>query len=557
MEKTGRKTLWLRALLFALACAACLLFLAQFTVTGGGISILRWERASVVTDGVEPEAIVLPDELTPGDTYILSATLRDLPKNPELRFAQGASELSVGLDGAELYACRVAEADMFLSTTILTLPADCGGQTLTVRYTPLSARSAFLPLFRLYGMDQSEADTYGYANHTGIPAGFFAMAFLLLLALMLLNRRPDWRLLPLAAALLLLTVREITVSQGYYFLPTWLCRSLSYPAVAYLPLALFFCHLILNRRRVTGRTLLRVTLFSGGAILTAYLISLLRGGRMAGIVNGAAADLVRGYPGAMVYWLTDWAVFVCLACAVIDTVRESAATESERRALAVRERAAREACAALEENGRRGAELRHELKSRLAVLSALAHGGETERLAEAVDALSEEAAGLTGASYTDHFLINTILQKYAARAARAGVRFEPVVSVPARLGVEDADLSAYLMNLLDNAVEAAGALPKEEKPFLRIKLQMANGFLSIACQNACRESSVPDESSDYPTTKPDPASHGFGLKQMRRVAEKYGSILVIESGDGMFSVKTALKPRDQYITDRETGEDGA
>ena len=41
------------------------------------------------------------------------------------------------------------------------------------------------------------------------------------------------------------------------------------------------------------------------------------------------------------------------------------------------------------------------------------------------------------------------------------------------------------------------------------------------------------------TTKPDPASHGFGLAQMRAIAEKYDSVLSVSWTDAWFTVQTA------------------
>lgn len=43
------------------------------------------------------------------------------------------------------------------------------------------------------------------------------------------------------------------------------------------------------------------------------------------------------------------------------------------------------------------------------------------------------------------------------------------------------------------------------------------------------------------TRKDDPASHGFGLAQMRAVAEKYSSVLDISWTEERFTVQTALQ----------------
>ena len=43
------------------------------------------------------------------------------------------------------------------------------------------------------------------------------------------------------------------------------------------------------------------------------------------------------------------------------------------------------------------------------------------------------------------------------------------------------------------------------------------------------------------TTKADDTSHGFGLRSVRRIVNKYGGTLLIKSEDGMFQVNILLQ----------------
>ena len=42
------------------------------------------------------------------------------------------------------------------------------------------------------------------------------------------------------------------------------------------------------------------------------------------------------------------------------------------------------------------------------------------------------------------------------------------------------------------------------------------------------------------TSKPDSASHGYGLKSMRLTAEKYGGALVVSANDHIFGLNVVL-----------------
>ena len=76
-------------------------------------------------------------------------------------------------------------------------------------------------------------------------------------------------------------------------------------------------------------------------------------------------------------------------------------------------------------------------------------------------------------TYTQHFAINAILQNSAAKAAAMGVAFHAQASIPAEVEIREEDLCALLLNMLDNALEAASqAEPKE----VWCKLTLSQGF---------------------------------------------------------------------------------
>lgn len=97
------------------------------------------------------------------------------------------------------------------------------------------------------------------------------------------------------------------------------------------------------------------------------------------------------------------------------------------------------------------------------------------------------------------------------------------------------------MNMLDNALEASRAGEELDGRFIRFQVKLSGNFLAFRCENSCRAGSLRLNGKGWPqTTKPEPEAHGFGLRQMRRIAEKYGSILDISHTEQTFTVQTAL-----------------
>ena len=85
------------------------------------------------------------------------------------------------------------------------------------------------------------------------------------------------------------------------------------------------------------------------------------------------------------------------------------------------------------------------------------------------------------------------------------------------------------------------AAAKTEHGEIVCSLQIRQQHLAIRCENTYNGVLQTDENGQLCTTKQDAGSHGFGLLQMRTIAEKYGSVLAVSYDDTRFTVMTALK----------------
>ena len=145
--------------------------------------------------------------------------------------------------------------------------------------------------------------------------------------------------------------------------------------------------------------------------------------------------------------------------------------------------------------------------------------------------------------FTKNFTVNSILQDAAARSAQGEIAFDAQAHLPAKLEIPDSDLCVLLMNLLDNALEAAALIENPKDRWIRFKAEIVNGFLAVKCQNSYAGTLKVNENGHLSTTKSDPQIHGFGFAQMSAIAEKYGSLLDVSYSDEdhIFTAQTALK----------------
>ena len=536
---------------FLAVCVAVIAFLLAFTRAEPSLTYLSWTEAWTVDEAGEAAAFDPagpPPALEEGGFYRFSATLPAGRANGDwLIFETAGSELAVYLDGEELWrsASLQAEGTVNLGQAQLPLPGG-GGETLTMEVRPLTAElGLFPPLPRLTADPTDQAGAMAYANYYGIPAGASALALVLVWGLFLLGlvngeRSPRPLLLALAAAGF--TIQNLCQGSGTAFVPPALLAVLTSWWAALLPPLVLALYLALQRRRAFWRRLGIAAAGSAAAMTAACLLSAAWDGMFHQQLLRTLDALVRqgAYTQAL-YWGTLWLLLVCTALAAWDLARAFAAAQGEARALRLRNDLALDSYRALEEKLREGATLRHEAAHRLAALDALYQSGDWAGLGRLLEDLGSQSARLSRSVFSRHFALNAMLQDADARAAAAGVAFEARVEAPEDLPIPTEDLCVLLMNMLDNALEAAARVEKPEERFIRFRAAVRESYLAVRCENSYVGPLRHDEQGRLRTTKADEEVHGLGLSQMSAVAKRYKSLLDVSYSERVFTVQTALK----------------
>lgn len=187
--------------------------------------------------------------------------------------------------------------------------------------------------------------------------------------------------------------------------------------------------------------------------------------------------------------------------------------------------------------------LRHEMRHHIEALKALCKEGDLQRIGNYVESIGGEIVN-TPSRYTNNPLINALVSSCAAQARELGANLKAVIRVPEQIGIEDTDLAVLLSNMIDNALEALEAVPDGKNRRLRLKVEVfENAGLFVGCANSFAGELRRGGHGELLSTKAE-EGHGFGLKAMSRVAEKYNSVLVIEQEDDIFHAKTYLYFKD-------------
>ncbi len=126
--------------------------------------------------------------------------------------------------------------------------------------------------------------------------------------------------------------------------------------------------------------------------------------------------------------------------------------------------------------------------------------------------------------------------------ARLSNHLDLTLSIP----LKPTDLSILIGNALDNAIESVEKISDPDKRLIHVSVNRQKGFLRIRVEN-CYEGDIRFVAG-LPSTRKDARYHGYGMKSIRSVVEKYNGSMTVKAEDGWFELRL-LFPVPQSTAD--------
>lgn len=123
----------------------------------------------------------------------------------------------------------------------------------------------------------------------------------------------------------------------------------------------------------------------------------------------------------------------------------------------------------------------------------------------------------------DDPLLNVILSRYISWAQDLGIDFHCDIKSSDFSFMDATSITALFSNLLSNAVESAQK-SEEKKVELSIVKNFEEEYIMISLENSCDTAPETDINGNFKTTKADLRCHGYGLKSIERVIQKYNGM---------------------------------
>ncbi|MBE6845649.1 MAG: GHKL domain-containing protein [Ruminococcus sp.] len=180
--------------------------------------------------------------------------------------------------------------------------------------------------------------------------------------------------------------------------------------------------------------------------------------------------------------------------------------------------------------------IRHDMKQSYSVIESLISD---EKYAEASEYINSNISSIGKSEIiinVGNDFVNAILNSKLTYAKSIGI--EVICSSTSNIkGIDDTDLCSLLGNMLDNAIEACEK--NEGEKLIETNIIFRENKYIIIVSNSV-ESEILKSNKALKTTKKDTENHGFGVKSIRTIAEKYGGVVNYYQERNMFNCQVVL-----------------
>jgi len=186
---------------------------------------------------------------------------------------------------------------------------------------------------------------------------------------------------------------------------------------------------------------------------------------------------------------------------------------------------------------------KHDLVNHIGILRELANQKKTEEVKEYIDTIWNIQNEFDLRIHTGDSLFDLILNYYLYLAEKEKIEFTVSGKLTEKTSLEMFDITTLMGNILQNAVEAAR---QTATPKIRVELIEHKKEFFIVVSNSVMKK-INTSKGFLITSKTDTINHGFGLKNIAAIVQKYyGEYYmesVVENGETMVKISIAI-PRE-------------
>lgn len=176
--------------------------------------------------------------------------------------------------------------------------------------------------------------------------------------------------------------------------------------------------------------------------------------------------------------------------------------------------------------------LKHDMKNHMIVLTSFLNDSEYDKAKSYLSKISDNLNKMYTYIETGNSLLNYIINSKLQLAKEKNIDVKAEIENLSFEKIGSVDFSALLNNLLDNAIEGSEDTYNKE---IVVNILRKRGYDTILIKNKINKSILKDN-PNLKSTKKEKEVHGYGLKQVKSIVEKYDGMIDIYEEDGFFCV---------------------
>ena len=169
---------------------------------------------------------------------------------------------------------------------------------------------------------------------------------------------------------------------------------------------------------------------------------------------------------------------------------------------------------------------RHDIRNHIAVVKKLLQNGKLEEAITYVEDLDDMAEKMSFPCSTNNPVVDILVGNKLGIVKSMGIDVDCSLLLPYPCGIRDIDICIVLSNALDNAIHAVKNLGTGIEKYIRVSGRIQGDFLMMEIQNSFHGKSA--------------FKKGTGLSNVKKVAEKYGGAMSIETQEHVFVLHVLL-----------------
>lgn len=157
-----------------------------------------------------------------------------------------------------------------------------------------------------------------------------------------------------------------------------------------------------------------------------------------------------------------------------------------------------------------------------------------------IDQLKDNVNALSTQISTGNETLDVVLNDYKLQIEKNNIDFTCIVDGSVLDFMSLSDICSLFGNIMENALSATSIVKRKEYAYIILNVKKQNGVVLIDEENGFDSKLNIDSKGNILTSKDDKNFHGFGLKSIKYIAQKYSGSTVVESENNRFHLSITM-----------------